>query len=66
MVVLVCCAPSRMSVAAGLMLALTVPLFMMGGTVRPVLAGILILWAGWMLIQLPKNSRALASPEASR
>ena len=46
-----------------LMLALTVPLFMMGGTVRPVLAGILILWAGWMLVHLPKNTRALTSRE---
>lgn len=47
-----------------LMLALTIPLFMMGGMVRPALAGILILWAGWMLIQLPKNTRALTAAKA--
>ena len=42
-----------------LMLALTVPLFMMGGTFRPILAGIMILWAGWMLVKLPANARAM-------
>ena len=42
-----------------LMLALTIPLVMMGGTVRPVLAGIMGLWAVWMLVKLPKNARAM-------
>ncbi len=43
-----------------LMLALTIPLLMMGGTVRPVLAGVLGLWAVWMFVKLPKNARALS------
>lgn len=42
-----------------LMLALTIPLLMMGGTVRPVLAGVLGLWAVWMFVKLPKNARTL-------
>ncbi len=44
-----------------LMLALTIPLVMMGGTVRPVLAGIMGLWAVWMFVKLPKNARAIQS-----
>ena len=42
-----------------LMLTLTIPLFMMGGTVRPVLALIMIVWAIWMMIKLPANARAI-------
>jgi len=42
-----------------LMLALTIPLLMMGGTVRPVLAGALALWAVWMLVKLPRNAQAM-------
>jgi len=42
-----------------LMLALTIPLVMMGGTVRPVLAGIMGLWAVWMFVKLPKNAKAM-------
>ena len=44
-----------------LMLALTIPLVMMGGTVRPILAGLLGLWAVWMFVKLPKNARAIQS-----
>ncbi len=44
-----------------LMLALTIPLVMMGGTVRPVLAGLMGLWAVWMLVRLPRNARAMQS-----
>lgn len=47
--------------APALMLALTVPLFMMGGTVRPVLAGLLIAAALYMMTKIPQATRALKS-----
>lgn len=42
-----------------LMLALTVPLFMMGGWIRPGLAVLLIALGGYMLWNIPKSARSL-------
>lgn len=47
--------------APALFLALTIPLFMMGGMVRPGLAGLMILFALVLLVKLPKAARALRS-----
>ncbi len=44
-----------------LMLALTIPMFMMGGLVRPALAVVLIAIAGLMVTRIPKAARALKS-----
>ena len=47
--------------APALLLSMTVPLFMMGGLVRPGLAGLMILFAVVLLVKLPKAARALRS-----
>ncbi len=44
-----------------LLLTMTLPLFMMGGTFRPILAGVMILSAIVMLVKLPRATRALKS-----
>lgn len=45
--------------APSLMLALTIPLFMMGGYVRPVLALILMGLAGYLFWNIPKSIRSI-------
>ncbi|MEM7523819.1 MAG: tripartite tricarboxylate transporter permease [Pseudomonadota bacterium] len=45
--------------APALLLAMTVPLFMMGGFVRPGVACVMILFAGYLLMKLPKAARAM-------
>jgi len=47
--------------APALLLSMTVPLFMMGGIVRPVLAGLMIVFALILLVKLPKAARAFRS-----
>jgi len=47
--------------APALLLALTIPLFMMGGLVRPGLAGLMIVFALVLLVKLPKAARAMRS-----
>jgi len=47
--------------APALLLAMTIPLFMMGGSVRSIIAGLMIVLALILMVKIPKAARALRS-----